>query len=283
MAKPTDRLKKEREQAGLTLEDVQNRTKIQIRYLQAVEEADFSVLPGKFYTRAFIRAYAEFLGVDPAPVINQYEETLQKEAEAVIIEEEAPPVLSRKERHASERMARSAKRGRSSLRVRSLLPTAVKRKRGYAWLLLVVFILLIPAVIVFFSTEEEAQEEKGEATVRAEPQKSPVKKNEATVRLVKPSETYEYGDVFEVSKAEKVEVTVEASKNTWFRYRPGGPENEVEEEERLSAGEKKVFEHPEWISLMIGHPEHVKLIVNGHVIDTSEEKKAHAYQLKRKK
>ncbi|MGF7087404.1 cytoskeletal protein RodZ [Kroppenstedtia sanguinis] len=274
MAKPTDRLRQAREEAGLTLEDVQDRTNIQIRYLQALEDGDFSVLPGKFYTRAYLRNYGEFLDLDPAPMIQQFEESFQSEADSSLIieeKEEASPVLSRKERYAADK----GKEKKPSLKL---------WKKGYTWLG-IGLALLIPVVILYFVFSDAPPEKtEEEATAQAE-QGKPLgeKKDTSQVRLVKPSETYDYGDVFEVSNAKKVEVTVEANKDTWFRYRPGGPTKKIDEEAELAAGMEKTFTHPEWVSLMIGHPEHVKLTVNGHVIDTSEEKSSHAYQLKLKK
>ncbi|GGA34631.1 XRE family transcriptional regulator [Kroppenstedtia guangzhouensis] len=282
MAKPTDRLRQAREEAGLTMEDVQDRTNIQIRYLQAMEKGDFSLLPGKYYTRAFLRNYAEFLHLDPTPMIHQFEEFQSEADSSPLTEEKKPsPVLSRKERYAADK----AEEKKSSLLVRKLLSMFAIPKKGSVWLLVIGLILLIPAVIAYFVfSDDPPEEKKGESTVRAESGRSSEdKKDTSQVRLVKPSETYDYGDVFEVSNAKKVEVTVEADKNTWFRFRPGGPTEKIGEEANLAAGEKKNFEHPEWISLMIGNPNYVKLTVNGHVIDTTEEKNAHAYQLKLKK
>ncbi|KGX93323.1 hypothetical protein N781_11860 [Pontibacillus halophilus JSM 076056 = DSM 19796] len=67
-----DRLKEAREAKGLSLDDVQQETKIQKRYLQAIETGNFSIMPGKFYTRAFIRQYAEAVGLDPDEVMEEH-------------------------------------------------------------------------------------------------------------------------------------------------------------------------------------------------------------------
>ncbi|MFT8709803.1 MAG: RodZ domain-containing protein [Sporolactobacillus sp.] len=65
-------LREAREQKGLSLDDLQEETKIQKRYLQAIEAGNFEQLPGEFYRRAFIRNYAETLGLDFAALIDQY-------------------------------------------------------------------------------------------------------------------------------------------------------------------------------------------------------------------
>ncbi|KGX88376.1 helix-turn-helix domain-containing protein [Pontibacillus litoralis] len=67
------RLKEAREAKKLSLEDVQQETKIQIRYLQAIEQGDFGIMPGKFYTRAFIKQYAEAVGLDPEELFEQHQ------------------------------------------------------------------------------------------------------------------------------------------------------------------------------------------------------------------
>jgi len=66
-------LKKAREEKGYSLEDIQDLTKIRKRYLEALESGDYSVLPGKFYIRAFIKNYADCVGLDAEEVLNYYQ------------------------------------------------------------------------------------------------------------------------------------------------------------------------------------------------------------------
>lgn len=68
------RLKEAREQKNLSLEDLQETTKIQKRYLAAIEEGNFGVLPGKFYAKAFIKEYANAVGLDPNELLDDFEE-----------------------------------------------------------------------------------------------------------------------------------------------------------------------------------------------------------------
>ncbi len=69
-------LKEIREEKGISLEDLQRSTKIQKRYLQAIEEGRFDTLPGLFYARAFVKTYAESVGLDPEPLFEQFKKEL---------------------------------------------------------------------------------------------------------------------------------------------------------------------------------------------------------------
>lgn len=69
-------LREARTAKGLTLEDLQQATKIQKRYLIAIEDERFSDLPGDFYVRAFIKQYAETVGLDGQALLEQYHDDL---------------------------------------------------------------------------------------------------------------------------------------------------------------------------------------------------------------
>lgn len=66
------KLKDARLARGMTLEDVQELTKIRTRYLEAIEAGDYKVLPGSFYVRAFIKTYAEAVGIDPDELLTEH-------------------------------------------------------------------------------------------------------------------------------------------------------------------------------------------------------------------
>jgi len=74
-------LKKTREEKDITLEEVAEKTKIQSRYLQAVENGDWERLPEEVYLRGFIRTYAQFLGLDAQSLIKEYDEARAQEKE----------------------------------------------------------------------------------------------------------------------------------------------------------------------------------------------------------
>ena len=68
-------LKDARIKKGYDIEDVHRITKIQKRYLEAIEAGNLDALPGHFYARAFVKSYAEAVGLDPGIVLEQINST----------------------------------------------------------------------------------------------------------------------------------------------------------------------------------------------------------------
>jgi cytoskeleton protein RodZ len=65
------RLREVRVQRGLDLAEVEASTKIQARFLDAIEAEEWSLLPGEPYARSFVRTYASHLGLDGAEAVAQ--------------------------------------------------------------------------------------------------------------------------------------------------------------------------------------------------------------------
>jgi transcriptional regulator with XRE-family HTH domain len=57
-------LREARIRRHIDLIEIEEKTKIRVRYLRALENEEWDVLPGPTYTRSFIRTYASFLGLD---------------------------------------------------------------------------------------------------------------------------------------------------------------------------------------------------------------------------
>lgn len=70
------KLKEARQAKGMTLDDLQQATKIQKRYLIAIEDEKFDELPGDFYVRAFVKQYANTVGLNGANLLQDYDEQL---------------------------------------------------------------------------------------------------------------------------------------------------------------------------------------------------------------
>ena len=72
------KLRDARQAKGYTLDDLQKLTKIQKRYLIAIEDEKFDELPGDFYVRAFIKQYADTVGLDGNELLKEFNEQLPK-------------------------------------------------------------------------------------------------------------------------------------------------------------------------------------------------------------
>jgi cytoskeleton protein RodZ len=67
-----DRLRREREMRGITLDEISESTKISRRHLEALEAEHFDQLPGGVFNKGFVRAYAHFLGIDEDQAVADY-------------------------------------------------------------------------------------------------------------------------------------------------------------------------------------------------------------------
>ncbi|MFI2857055.1 RodZ domain-containing protein [Paenibacillus sp. JSM ZJ436] len=125
MSELGQQLREARLQKGMSLDDVQEITKIRKRYLEAIEAGDYKVLPGSFYVRAFIKTYAEAVGLNPDELMEGHKQDMPKAAPEATME---PVIQKRSSRASSDRNT-------------SWLPTVLM------W----TFPVLIVAVIVYYA------------------------------------------------------------------------------------------------------------------------------------
>jgi cytoskeleton protein RodZ len=70
-------LREARNRRRVELSEVEAATRIRFRYLRAIEDEEWDVLPGGVYTRGFIRTYASFLGLDGDRLVSDYRESVE--------------------------------------------------------------------------------------------------------------------------------------------------------------------------------------------------------------
>ncbi|MEW6701711.1 MAG: helix-turn-helix domain-containing protein, partial [Bacteroidota bacterium] len=68
----SDELKFIRESKGITLQQIASRTKIDLKFLQAIEDANFDILP-ELYMRAFIKEYAQSIDINTKEILQKYD------------------------------------------------------------------------------------------------------------------------------------------------------------------------------------------------------------------
>ncbi|TFE24364.1 RodZ domain-containing protein [Cohnella luojiensis] len=101
-------LRKTREQRGYTLDDIQEYTKIRKRYLEAIETGDYKVLPGSFYVRAFVKTYAETVGLDAEEVLRLYHKELPQPTSTEVVKTEPRIKSSRRSVQHNDRWGKVA-------------------------------------------------------------------------------------------------------------------------------------------------------------------------------
>ncbi len=83
-------LKNKREEAGLDLREVAHTLRFQYEYLKALEDEDLKRLPPDVYVKAYIKGYANFLKIDPLPLLDDYAELGRKDSAAALPEPPSP-------------------------------------------------------------------------------------------------------------------------------------------------------------------------------------------------
>ena len=81
------KLAEARKQLGLSLDEVAERIRVRREFLEALEDMNIKMLPGKAYALAFLRSYARELGIDERAIVDQFQD------ESALTREDAQPQL----------------------------------------------------------------------------------------------------------------------------------------------------------------------------------------------
>jgi cytoskeleton protein RodZ len=123
------RLREARMRLKIDINEVETRTKIRAKYLRALENEEWDLLPGEVYIRSFLRTYADFLGLDSRELLDEfrrrYESPSDHEPPPI-----APPSRERRERERSRQ----------------------PRRRIPAWVVVVLVLVVVVAVLYLVGT-----------------------------------------------------------------------------------------------------------------------------------
>ena len=101
-----EKLREARMRQGLDIADVEERTKIRAKYLRALENEEWSLLPGHTFVKTFLRTYAEQVGIDPHVLVEDYR--LSHEAEEPDLQPLASTPAARRDPRARDRRRTAA-------------------------------------------------------------------------------------------------------------------------------------------------------------------------------
>lgn len=193
-----EQLRKAREAKGLSISDIEKATKIQSRYLEAIENNDFDKLPGDFYVRAFIRQYAQIVGLDGKELLNQYQGEVANEVsqpeESPAQEEAAAPVEPAENKPAENKPARISASRPAKREVAEEAPKDAKWRKLVPRLALgcgIALLLLIGGMVFanMKKTGSSSQKENAGSSVTITSKKSSSKKSSSASSSSKKKKT----------------------------------------------------------------------------------------------
>jgi cytoskeletal protein RodZ len=196
MNKFADELRASREAKHISLTDISSATKIQLKYLRAMEEGDFAFLPGP-YIRAFIRDYATAVQIDPEATIARYEASMKGPEKSA--EESHPEYKDAKRaslvQHDIPKRTPEISRPHG-LPFRNVLSNQASKRK---WLPIAAFILLIVVValvasITGNSRKEQVSETPFEQIVKEKEHPPPDRSTGASASAIPSTTSRPYGD-----------------------------------------------------------------------------------------
>lgn len=265
-----DRLKEARTAKGYTLDDLQAITKIQKRYLGGIENEEFGSMPGSFYVRAFIKQYAEAVGLDADEMLSLYRgssgsiEPEEEEQQKVVT-----PTLSR----------RSNSRGNSQL-------TEIMPK-----IIVALFIIVIIGVVWFLwqhnvsKTEDPDKSTEGPITVEdqqkpedeksdgkasdeeeaeEEPEPEEIEQNLQHVTTAGQDSTYTLTD------AKEFKVEVKTTDDSWIAITDNNQVERTKGARVMKAGEttgELDVADASFIRVRVGRQSSTEIYVNGELLE----------------
>jgi cytoskeleton protein RodZ len=83
-------LREARMRARIDISEVEARTKIRAKYLRAIENEEWDLLPGPVYVKSFLRTYGDFLGVDSRALVDEFKRQYERPSD-----QDVRPISSR--------------------------------------------------------------------------------------------------------------------------------------------------------------------------------------------
>lgn len=249
------KLKQERVDRGLSIDDISRATRIAPRYLEAIETGDHSSLPGLVFIRGWVRQYALALGLDPDPLLSELPKPDETKA--------ALPVPPANPRRSSYRRAQ---------RIRALILST-------AWLAGLAAVGALAYVGLSHYSIRLVITPQGQAVVRAAspvPQQPVVNAQPAPPSLVetraaKPVDDSATEGAFSdaarqpSSSGAPVQVTLTASARAWIRLTVDGKTAFVG---TLTPNETKEISASEQVNLLTGNAGALTISLNGKTLDS---------------
>jgi len=246
-------LKTERENKGLTLDELHAKTRIDIKFLEAIESGNYSIMP-EVYVRAFIREYAAEIGLNPEETLRKFD--LAKEGSDFSEEEKSDKPAENKEAEQDISFVDS-----SVVKHKEDKTPVKKMNMIYLYAIGGIILLAILYFIFVPSSKENIVVERKYAP--AEIQKPAKVQKHAKVQkpaeIQKPGKEIKQSTVKQVINEPPFKVELSGSDTVWIRAQI---DNAKTEEFTLVPEVSRVITVKDTLKLVIGNAAGVKVNVN---------------------
>ncbi len=255
-------LKHLREKSNLTLQNIYQKTRIDIKFLEAIEEGNFDVIES-VYVRAFIKSYANAIGLDPEETIRNFDLALQEKLYSL---EEDQPDESEEKSDPQKKVLSSepgpAKENRS--------PDANQQK--YIAPVSIFFLLIVVISVYFIFIKDDSgnivKETPFEEVLAERDSGSVEKETNAEERFeVLTVDTSQV--VPEIRSGNNADIKLLATDTTWIKV----IKNDSDEEEYiLIPGNTKNYNTSDNIKVIIGNAGGLNIFLNDSLLNLSSKK-----------
>ncbi|WP_268517924.1 cell shape determination protein RodZ [Bacillus atrophaeus] len=274
------RLKEAREEKAMSLDDLQAVTKIQKRYLTALEEGNYDIIPGSFYVRAFIKQYAEAVGLDS----DQLFEEFKKDIPNTYHDDVSEKLSGMKSQRELPKPASKAL---------EVLPTILV----IAGVLVVIAIIYVVVQLTMNKSNDQSDAASKKAVTQSESKyeipkdstlkdnkksssetdskkdtktssakKDDEKKSDSGKLSIKATGTEGSATTYEVSGADKIELELAASDSAWIRVRDENSSSLKEGTLKKDETYKKDITDQKQVDIRTGYAPNLKIKINGEVL-----------------
>jgi cytoskeletal protein RodZ len=245
-------LKQARDLHGVSLREIALKTKISMTVLEALERGDFGRLPGGIFSRAFVRAYATEVGLDPERTVQQFlveYERYEREAAARV----PSPEVTADDREFLARQQRAAK----VLRIAVLVAIVIAAGIVTIWQL-----RLRDKRAAAREVAETTQSTAPPVVSPEPPPPAPIAAPAiaAATPVVSSSPTRAPGAPVTTASPDQLAIHVETAGDSWIRLTVDGA---VQFEGILKAGDRRDFKPGREVYVQLGNAGAVSWTING--------------------
>ncbi len=254
LIKFAEELKRKRESLEITINEIYEKTRIDKKYLEAIEQGDFAIMPD-VYMRAFIRKYAEAINSNPDEIIKRYDAAAKgKNLDEIEIADEKLPTNTIEYPDFDKNLSydNSKQNDSSDRKINPLIIAAF----GVSILLVGLFYFLViypdsNEIIVETNVEEILEKRNLENTANR------FELNETAEQNATNSDT---------TKAENDSLTlkIKVIDSSWFRIKI---DKTKDAEFTLSANKTKILRAKSNFDLMVGNSGGIELFLNGNKLE----------------